>query len=71
MKSSLLLACALAPALTGTALASDHRRLRQPPRNPHPPPLFRDVNTSVYGRESLRFGINLSYLKYSSHVSAH
>lgn len=34
-------------------------------------PLFRDVNTSVYGRESLRFGINLSYLRYSSHVSAH
>lgn len=29
-------------------------------------PLFRDVSESVYGRERVRFAINLSYLKYSS-----
>ncbi len=34
-------------------------------------PLFRDVSESVYGRERLRFAINLSYLKYSSHTSSH
>jgi hypothetical protein len=32
-------------------------------------PLFRDVSESVYGRERIRFAINLSYLKYSSHSS--
>lgn len=34
-------------------------------------PLFRDVSTSIYGRETVRFAINFSYLKYSSHVSSH
>jgi hypothetical protein len=34
-------------------------------------PLFRDVSESVYGREQVRFAINLSYLKYSSHASSH
>lgn len=34
-------------------------------------PLHRDVSTSVYGREIVRFAINFSYLKYSSHASAH
>jgi hypothetical protein len=33
-------------------------------------PLFRDVATSIYGRERIRFAINLSYLKYSSHAGA-
>jgi hypothetical protein len=30
-------------------------------------PLFRDVSQTIYGRERVRFAINLSYLKYSSH----
>lgn len=34
-------------------------------------PLFRDVSSSVYGRERVRFAINISYLKYSSHSSSH
>lgn len=34
-------------------------------------PLFRDVSESIYGRERIRFAINFSYLKYSSHTSAH
>lgn len=34
-------------------------------------PLFRDVSESVYGRESIRFAINFSYLKYSSKTSTH
>jgi hypothetical protein len=33
-------------------------------------PLFRDVSESVYGRERVRFAVNLSYLKYSSHTSS-
>jgi hypothetical protein len=34
-------------------------------------PLYRDVNTTIYGRESVRFVVNLSYLKYSSHTHSH
>ena len=34
-------------------------------------PVFRDASDSIYGREHLRFAINLSYLKYSSHTSSH
>jgi hypothetical protein len=34
-------------------------------------PLFRDVSESIYGREHIRFAINLSYLKYSSHSNSH
>lgn len=34
-------------------------------------PLFRDVSESIYGRERVRFAINFSYLKYSSHTSSH
>lgn len=34
-------------------------------------PLFRDASESIYGRERIRFAINLSYLKYSSHTSSH
>jgi hypothetical protein len=30
-------------------------------------PVFRDVAESIYGREHIRFAINFSYLKYSSH----
>ena len=29
-------------------------------------PLYRDVSTSVYGRERVRFALNFSYLKFSS-----
>ena len=34
-------------------------------------PVFRDASDSVYGREHVRFAINISYLKYSSHTSSH
>jgi hypothetical protein len=34
-------------------------------------PLFRDVSETIYGRERLRFALNFSYLKYSSHTSSH
>lgn len=34
-------------------------------------PVFRDASGSFYGREHLRFAINFSYLKYSSHTSSH
>ena len=34
-------------------------------------PLFRDVFGELYGRERIRFAINFSYLKYSSHTSSH
>jgi hypothetical protein len=34
-------------------------------------PVFRDASDSIYGREHIRFAINLSYLKYSSHTSSH
>ncbi len=34
-------------------------------------PIFCDVSESVYGHENLRFAINFSYLKYSSHTSSH
>jgi hypothetical protein len=34
-------------------------------------PLFRDASESIYGRERVRFAINFSYLKYSSHASSH
>jgi hypothetical protein len=34
-------------------------------------PLFRDVSETIYGRERVRFAINFSYLKYSSHTSSH
>jgi hypothetical protein len=34
-------------------------------------PLYRDVSESIYGRERVRFALNFSYLKYSSHTSSH
>jgi hypothetical protein len=34
-------------------------------------PLYRDVSESIYGRENIRFAINISYLKYSSHTNSH
>lgn len=34
-------------------------------------PLYRDVSESIYGRERIRFALNLSYLKYSAHTSSH
>ena len=34
-------------------------------------PLFRDASESIYGSERIRFAINFSYLKYSSHTSSH
>jgi hypothetical protein len=34
-------------------------------------PLYRDVSTSVYGRESIRFALNVSYLKFSSRTKTH
>lgn len=33
-------------------------------------PLYRDVSQSIYGRESVRFALNFSYLRYSSHASS-
>ena len=32
-------------------------------------PIFRDVSENMYGRERIRFGINLSYLRYSGGAS--
>ena len=34
-------------------------------------PLYRDASRAFYGQERIRFVFNLSYLKYSSHISAH
>jgi hypothetical protein len=34
-------------------------------------PIYRDASESVYGRERVRFAINLSYLKFSSRSSSH
>ena len=34
-------------------------------------PVFRDASESVYGREHIRFAVNFSYLKYSSHAATH
>ncbi|HEX6509559.1 MAG TPA: hypothetical protein VF221_18175 [Chloroflexota bacterium] len=34
-------------------------------------PVFRDSSASLYGREHVRFAVNFSYLKYSSHTSSH
>lgn len=34
-------------------------------------PVFRDVSDSVYGRESVRFAVNFSYLKFSSRTGTH
>lgn len=34
-------------------------------------PLYRDASESVYGHERVRFAINFSYLKFSSHNSSH
>lgn len=34
-------------------------------------PLYRDLNASIYGRENVRFVVNLSYLKFSSHTHSH
>jgi hypothetical protein len=34
-------------------------------------PVFRDASQSIYGREHVRFAINFSYLRYSSHSSSH
>lgn len=33
-------------------------------------PLYRDASSAFYGQERVRFAINFSYLKYSSHVSS-
>ncbi|HEX6495615.1 MAG TPA: hypothetical protein VF018_09040 [Acidobacteriaceae bacterium] len=34
-------------------------------------PVYRDASDTLYGREHIRFAINFSYLKYSSHTSNH
>ena len=34
-------------------------------------PVYRDASSNLYGREHVRFAINFSYLKYSSHTSSH
>lgn len=34
-------------------------------------PVYRDVSESVYGRESIRFALNISYLKFSSRTGKH
>ncbi len=34
-------------------------------------PLYRDVSASLYGRETVRFALNFSYLKFSSRTSTH
>ena len=34
-------------------------------------PIYRDASDAVYGREHVRFAVNFSYLKFSSHNSSH
>ncbi len=34
-------------------------------------PLYRDVSTSTYGREAVRFALNFSFLKFSSQTNTH
>jgi hypothetical protein len=34
-------------------------------------PIFRESSDSLYDREHIRFAVNFSYLKYSSHTSSH
>ncbi len=34
-------------------------------------PLLRDASATLYGKERIRFAINLSYLRYSAHTSSH
>ena len=34
-------------------------------------PIYRDASDSVYGHERVRFAINVSYLKFSSHTRSH
>jgi hypothetical protein len=34
-------------------------------------PVYRDISASLYGTERVRFAINFSYLKFSSHTSSH
>ena len=34
-------------------------------------PVFREASDSIYGREKVRFALNFSYLKYSSHTNSH
>lgn len=34
-------------------------------------PLFRDASEALYGRERVRFAVNLSYLRFSSHTNSH
>lgn len=34
-------------------------------------PMYRDASNTIYGREHLRFAINFSYLRYSSHTASH
>ena len=34
-------------------------------------PLYRDASASLYGRERVRFAVNLSYLRFSGHNSSH
>jgi len=34
-------------------------------------PVYRDASESLYGRERIRFAINISYLKFSSHTNSH
>ena len=34
-------------------------------------PVYRDMTNSVYGRETVRFAINMSYLKFSSRTGTH
>ena len=34
-------------------------------------PVLREASDAIYGQEHLRFAVNVSYLKYSSHTSSH
>ena len=34
-------------------------------------PLYRDVSTTLYGRENVRFALNFSYLRFSSQTTKH
>ncbi len=34
-------------------------------------PVFHNVSDSIYGRERIRFGLNISYLRFSPHSSSH
>jgi hypothetical protein len=34
-------------------------------------PIYRDASESLYGRERIRFAVNVSYLRFSGHINSH